>query len=75
MREFWDSPEGQTLALALSYGAREVGWDMVMESFWTKDKRDYLSEKAQQVGLGDKYSEIWGKPKVKIAEKYAEMYR
>jgi hypothetical protein len=73
MREFWDSPEGQALALALSAAAYNAGWDKVMSEFWTKDKRDYLSDRAKEVGLGAKYKVIWGKPLK--PEEYTEAYR
>jgi len=72
MREFWDSPEGQALALALSQAAYNAGWDKVMRDFWTKDKRDYLSDRAKEVGLGAKFKVVWGKPLP--PEEYTEAY-
>jgi len=73
LREFWDSPEGQMLAMALSSAAYNAGWDKVMRDFWTKDKRDYLSDKAKEVGLGPKYKVVWGVPLP--TEEYAEAYK
>jgi len=73
MREFWESPEGQALAMALSRASYEAEWDKVMRDFWTKDKRDYLSDKAKEVGLGAKYKAVWGKPLSQ--EEYAQAYR
>ena len=73
MREFWDSPEGQALAMALSQASYNAGWDKVMRDFWDKSKRDYLSDKAKEVGLGAKYKIIWGKPLSQ--EEYAEAYK
>jgi len=73
MREFWDSPEGQALALALSQASINAGWDKVMRDFWDKSKRDYLSDKAKEVGLGAKYKVVWGKPLSQ--EEYAEAYK
>jgi hypothetical protein len=73
MREFWDSPEGQALAMALSAAAYNAGWDKVMRDFWDKSKRDYLSDKAKEVGLGAKYKIIWGIPL--STEEYAEAYK
>ena len=73
MREFWDSPEGQMLALALSETAIKSGWRKVMKDFWDKSKRDYLSAKAEEIGLGAKYKVVWGKPLE--LEEYTEYYK
>jgi len=48
--------------MALSQASYNAGWDKVMREFWDKSKRDYLSDKAKEVGLGAKYKIIWGKP-------------